>query len=1253
MYRQTSIAPPSTEVDEDIRLIKKAINEEMGNLPSAGPKTSLRRFEKEEECTKGFYQNFRARHANMNIEELHIVNDWNNPEVEDTTDDIDTIKRQIYKYYEWLYQEKETSREHTEELLSHMGGMPLPQKVAQRADSKIKVDDVTAAIRATANNKSPGPDGLPGEFYRAFEQIIAQPLKDAIIESQKTNRLPPSMLEGDITLIYKKKDPKDIRNYRPITLLNVDYKILTKILADRLKDVCEALISSPQKGFVPGRQITDLTRQVYLLQDYVEAQDQEALLVMLDMEKAFDRCSWEFMMESMQAAGVGHYMIQWVNLIYNRGQPPKRRIKVNGDKTDLFELGSGVAQGCPLSPLLFLFIAEPLTKLMQEDKIIEGVTIGDYEHRISQFADDTALYLKNWEQLPRLMELVGKWEASTAMVANKDKTALIPMGALKEIPPPEGLLEMLDMGEPNTDTYEIYLGVPVASDRKRYKEFIEHKYRKIKAKIASWKPIQGLTHKGRAMIADSLVYSRLRYWAQCMHIPDNVNQWIQEDVQALIWNKEPVFDPDEDGTEVVNKRFMTNESQYSTKNRLGLGLMNWNEHIKAIKVKALLDYLDGTTGDYKKILNEWIIPNYGHAREAAVMYNIKDKSNSFRLKQGREPLPRFWKDAVDALDELKLCLVKEEDISQEAALREPIWYSHLFQVPTELCPYKEIWENRLRLRTIADMISEDGTLWTDDQIIEQIKEDVGQRAWQSTRDSILIKLPNRSKRVRATTLIENYKRILGAIPKYLIEAARGNKKETIGPRNIVESTRIASHRMDIDGTVTKYPNQSQRSGRIAEWLERHGWEPDTPLKEGGLVYPIWPRRKKRSENKKASNKALNKEIKFVKGPTLEEEMNQDNTEQETQEEEEDIMIRRWDYYALGEEQEEDGQIERVDKEKELYFRMDTPTENEGERNVELCTISPRGHLIAREVWRTLQMNLFVPLTRWGQGVMGRTQDVYPHPNQWTFENSPGRKPLDQIGVNEIYSTLMFKKRVPPNCLANWERRLNIDIPWRAIGENLSQGLGTNRDTSSWFKNIVHRALYLRGKGGQNTACSACHQENEDWIHLWQCPIWEPTWRHFIKDINTILPPIQGRERALFSPSFVYLGILDEDSTPHALPMSLALMHSILWKYIIMELFNVSNNEYYIINTNNVGRRAIRRYTTRIRAKLRRAQIALAKSTHRGDEHNNDRINRKLEPAAHIDADCEQITWHPKVLRWVALAGAEEHEGIRPTYTPEW
>ena len=278
----------------------------MSHLPPAGPSTSLRRFEKEEECTKGFYQYFRAKHANMNIEELNIVNDWNNPTSDDSTDDAETIKGQIHKYYEWLYRAKPTSDEHEEELLSYMRDNPIPQAIARDTDKKIKLENVVEAIRRTANNKAPGPDGLPGEFYRAYELMLAQPLKNAIIEAQKTNRLPPTMLEGDITLIYKKKDPKDVRNYRPITLLNVDYKILTRILSDQLKKVCEATISSPQKGFVPGRQITDLTKQLYLLQEYVEAQDQEALMVMLDMEKAFDRCSWDFMIKSMEAAGVGY-----------------------------------------------------------------------------------------------------------------------------------------------------------------------------------------------------------------------------------------------------------------------------------------------------------------------------------------------------------------------------------------------------------------------------------------------------------------------------------------------------------------------------------------------------------------------------------------------------------------------------------------------------------------------------------------------------------------------------------------------------------------------------------------------------------------------------------------------------------------------------------------------------------------------------------------------------------------------------------
>tara|TARA_B100000524_G_scaffold44245_1_gene21137 strand:- start:20 stop:379 length:360 start_codon:yes stop_codon:yes gene_type:complete len=86
------------------------------------------------------------------------------------------------------------------------------------------------------------------------------------------------MRQGDIVLIIiYKKDPKEIRNYRPITLLNRDYKILTTILAGRLKNICEAAISKQQKGFVPGRQIIDRIHQVYLIQEYVDSFDEDAL----------------------------------------------------------------------------------------------------------------------------------------------------------------------------------------------------------------------------------------------------------------------------------------------------------------------------------------------------------------------------------------------------------------------------------------------------------------------------------------------------------------------------------------------------------------------------------------------------------------------------------------------------------------------------------------------------------------------------------------------------------------------------------------------------------------------------------------------------------------------------------------------------------------------------------------------------------------------------------------------------------------
>ena len=140
-----------------------------------------------------------------------------------------------------------------------------------------------------------------------------------------------------------------------------------------------------------------------------------------------------------------------------------------------------MAQGCPLSPLLFLFIGEPLTRMLENDEILRGVTIEEHEHKVGQFAEDTAAMLDEYQHLKKLFDILKKRERATGMACNSSKTALTPMESIseyrrkKEIP--EELLQKLDLPKPSEEPYEIYLGALVASDKSIYREFIKEKYR--------------------------------------------------------------------------------------------------------------------------------------------------------------------------------------------------------------------------------------------------------------------------------------------------------------------------------------------------------------------------------------------------------------------------------------------------------------------------------------------------------------------------------------------------------------------------------------------------------------------------------------------------------------------------------------------------------------------------------------------------------------------------------------------------------
>ena len=170
--------------------------------------------------------------------------------------------------------------------------------------------------------------------------------------------LTTSQRNGIITLIPKKdKDVSYIKNYRPITLLTTDYKLIAKVLGARLKKVLHGLIHNDQQGFMKGRNISHNIRTIIDVMEYTDFMNIEGSIDLLDLEKAFDRVVHNYLFDTLQVFNLGDNCIQWIKTFYSERFST---VINNGFMTKRFALSRGIFQGCPISPLLFLLAIEPL-----------------------------------------------------------------------------------------------------------------------------------------------------------------------------------------------------------------------------------------------------------------------------------------------------------------------------------------------------------------------------------------------------------------------------------------------------------------------------------------------------------------------------------------------------------------------------------------------------------------------------------------------------------------------------------------------------------------------------------------------------------------------------------------------------------------------------------------------------------------------------------------------------------------------------
>ena len=198
----------------------------------------------------------------------------------------------------------------------------LPE-LRSKLEGKFTKEEIREAVKGMARNKSPGLDGLTTEFYVVFLTKFEDVLLDALNYAfTNTGKLHKSAMRGVITLIPKKgKDIRKVASYRPISLLCTDYKIVEKILANRLKPALDFIINQDQKGFMADRRISCNIRCILDMIDYAEKHDLPAIVVSIDFLKCFDRIETTAILDALAYFNVGPDFCKWTKIIYSNSNP--------------------------------------------------------------------------------------------------------------------------------------------------------------------------------------------------------------------------------------------------------------------------------------------------------------------------------------------------------------------------------------------------------------------------------------------------------------------------------------------------------------------------------------------------------------------------------------------------------------------------------------------------------------------------------------------------------------------------------------------------------------------------------------------------------------------------------------------------------------------------------------------------------------------------------------------------------------------
>ena len=501
------------------------------------------------------------------------------------TIDQDQINSQVEKFYKNLYEKGDTKKVNESMIDDFLAGLPIVESEGIECVNKpMTVGELLTTLKSCSDS-APGPDGIPYSLIKLTWKHFGQLLLDSWEYSKITGTLAQSHETSYLRLIPKEgKDIRELKNWRPITLSNCDFKIITKSLSTRLAQAIANIITPNQTAYIKNRQITD---NLHIML-YSTEKSTDSMIVSLDAEKAFDSIEHWYIKKILEKIGLRSFVETFDLLYRNQGV----NIILNGNNAGKYNIKNGVKQGDALSCILFILGVEPLLRNINDDRNITEVRInGIAVPKALAYADDIACIIHpDSNSLQRIFDHYDKLTSISGLKLNADKTEIINIGGPSEF---NVTYNSKDVHINVQDKIKVN-GIILSYDNDLARKLnIDTMLKAVHTQLNSWSK-RYLSLLGKIVIFKTFGLSQILYKLSVLEINRSEEKQLTNIIYKFLWNRN--MDANRAPDRIRRSILATPVKE------LGFGMIDYKEVIKSLRIKNMLRVLNMETSPLSTII---------------------------------------------------------------------------------------------------------------------------------------------------------------------------------------------------------------------------------------------------------------------------------------------------------------------------------------------------------------------------------------------------------------------------------------------------------------------------------------------------------------------------------------------------------------------------------------------------------------------------------------------------------------------------